>query len=220
MLHGPMKNIMTWEQALLSESSRWPRGRAQAGLMRAIENDDLDEVERILSSGADPNLPSWVEEMADDPDEAWELPLLHAVEHRSSLEVVEALLDAGADPNHADKVVSTTALHIAASSWQEDLVGVLLERGSDPGARDQRGYTPLQRLLQRFRSLRMEKYHPAMDRARESARLLVLNGGDLADFQGPEEIMDLFKGDIDWLPEGPVKAKLQRMKRGKSAFGM
>jgi hypothetical protein len=32
--------------------------------------------------------------------------------------------------------------------------------------------------------------------------------------------MGLFDGDLDWMPEGEMKAKIRRMKRGKSAFGM
>ena len=39
-------------------------------------------------------------------------------------------------------------------------------------------------------------------------------------FKTHEEVMEFFDGDVSWMPDGPFAAKLKRMQRGKSAFGM
>jgi hypothetical protein len=53
---------------------------------------------------------------------------------------------------------------------------------------------------------------------------LIACGADPAHaFSSTEEILSFFDGDLSWLPgmpEGPMKDKLKRMQRGKSAFGM
>ena len=42
----------------------------------------------------------------------------------------------------------------------------------------------------------------------------------LDEFKSPEGLLRFFDGDIDWMPEGPMKSKLVRLKRSKQAFGM
>ena len=52
------------------------------------------------------------------------------------------------------------------------------------------------------------------------AKLLIQRGADpFKAFKDPQKIIEFFKGDIDWMEE-PLKTKLKRMQRGKSAFGM
>lgn len=38
-------------------------------------------------------------------------------------------------------------------------------------------------------------------------------------FNGPQEIVDFFGNDIEWMPEN-LKQKIRRMIEGKAAFGM
>lgn len=64
------------------------------------------------------------------------------------------------------------------------------------------------------------------------AKLLIEKGADLfetfggdrdgfEDYGGnPYMIYDYFKGDIDWWPEGSLKTRLKKMKRGKAMFGL
>lgn len=130
---------------------------------------------------------------------------------------VEELLDRGADINSADPGNGRTALHKAASSGNEAMAKLLLGRGADPNQGDMHGNPPLY--------LHMEQQPEpgdghGMEEHMSFTRLMVLNGADpFKAFDTPEDMMEYFRGDLDWMPEA-LRAKIKRMQRGKSAFGM
>lgn len=54
-------------------------------------------------------------------------------------------------------------------------------------------------------------------------QLISIGADPMTEFGTAEELVSFFDGDFSWvtgMPEGPVKDKLLRMKKGKSAFGM
>ena len=57
------------------------------------------------------------------------------------LEAVKLVLDKGADVNAAD-FFGTTALHVAAQQGAIDVIQLLLERGANKKAKDERDRTP------------------------------------------------------------------------------
>lgn len=112
-----------------------------------------------------------------------------------------------ADVNSKDPHTWMTALHNAAREGHKKVVGFLLDNGAAIDLEDSFGDTPLGHAVERKR--------------RGVSRLLIQRGADpFKAFKDPNEIVEFFQGDIDWWPEGPLKTKLQRMQRGKSAFGM
>lgn len=61
------------------------------------------------------------------------------------------------------------------------------------------------------------------DNKQVASGLIGCGADPMSAFNSPEEILSFFDGDLSWvqgMPEGPLKAKLKRMQRGKSAFGM
>lgn len=127
--------------------------------------------------------------------------------YQGNMEEVEILLGKGADVDARDNYSRTTPLHRAATRDNRGLVSLLLDRGAQVDAMDAHGRTPLHVAV---------RWHNT-----DTAKLLILRGADpFKAFDGPEEILKFFKGYIDWMEEGPLKTKLLRMQRGKSAFGM
>lgn len=120
---------------------------------------------------------------------------------------VKRLLDRGAEVDARDED-GQTSLHWAAwyGEYHIDIARLLLDKGADPNAAADDGRTPL---------------HLAVVNGNTSnAKLLIQRGADpFKAFDGPEEVIEFFGGDIDWMPED-IKAKLRRMQRGKQAFGM
>jgi len=130
---------------------------------------------------------------------------------------VEELLDRGADINSEDPGNGRTALHKAAFLGNEQMARMLLGRGADPNQGDMHGNPPLY--------LHMEQQpEPGDEHGMEDhmsfTRLMVLNGADpLKAFDTPEDMMEYFRGDIEWMPEA-LRASIRRRIRGKQAFGM
>ena len=95
----------------------------------------------------------------------------------------------------------------AAEKGNTNIVADLLDMGAQVDARNPFGWTVL--------------HWAATNGHTDTAMLLILNGADhLKAFKDPANIIEFFKGNIDWWPEGEPKAKLKRMARGKQAFGM
>ena len=92
---------------------------------------DINEVRRLLESGANPNI--------KDPtydEDAW-TPLLYASSY-GFYEVSNLLLDYGADPNIPDDW-GQTPLMWASYKGHEEIVRLLLESGADPNIKDDDG---------------------------------------------------------------------------------
>ncbi len=130
-------------------------------LLLAVSKGALNEVSRLLASGANPNL----QDKGKTP--------LHLAVPTGAVNVVKMLLKAGADPNVRDGQGRTvlhlaeigslifevllvsradpniayeggaTPLHRAVSKGIVDAVGALLEAGADPNVRDGQGVMPL-----------------------------------------------------------------------------
>ena len=61
------------------------------------------------------------------------------------------------------------------------------------------------------------------DNKQVASGLIGCGADPMSAFNSTEQILSFFDGDLSWLPgmpEGPMKDKLKRMQRGKSAFGM
>lgn len=101
-------------------------------LHRAVENENLAVVLRLLEGGANP----------DARADRGETPLHQAARGGSDSTVLAALLAAGADVNARDDE-GGTPLHAAARNRGPATISALLAAGADPEARDGRGSTPL-----------------------------------------------------------------------------
>ena len=97
----------------------------------AAKDGRVEDVERLLAAGDDPNAPDI------DGDNA-----LHAAVRWGRAAVVEVLLSHRADPN-ARGLYGMTPLQIAVSEGQSDTAGALLRHGADPNARDLFGKSAL-----------------------------------------------------------------------------
>ena len=172
------------------------------------------------------------------------LALLHAAEQRN-IEDCRKWLDAGADANSTD-AYGRTALHVVLKSPFKkitvDIVRLLLERGTDPTLRDDRGKTALG-----YAARNMEAH------TRKIIRMLVDAGADVnsssvgyepepitiaVGFNNGDAVKELIELGADftrmfpslefmknWFVDGlnwasdEVKAKIMRRYRGTSAFG-
>ena len=102
-------------------------------IQKVNDGDDLEIVQMLLNSGADPN--SFVTNSFDSDEGFWKrTALLEAIEH-DNLAMVKKLISAGADANPGVRVdVSGTPLQIAAKRGSIDIVYLLLEHGADVNA--------------------------------------------------------------------------------------
>ena len=101
--------------------------------IQKVKGDDLEIVQMLLNSGADPN--SIVTNSFDFYQGFGKrTALLEAIEH-DNLAMVKKLISAGADANPGIRVdVSRTPLQIAAERGSIDIVLLLLEHGADVNA--------------------------------------------------------------------------------------
>lgn len=99
-------------------------------LCSAIEQDDLETIERLVKGGEDINAIDFDHEAT---------PLEKAAEE-SNAEAVRLLLDLGAAPNGA---MISPALLIAATNGDTEIVKLLLDNGAGPNETDEDGVTPL-----------------------------------------------------------------------------
>jgi ankyrin repeat protein len=132
-------------------------------LKHACFEGDLDEVRRLLDSGADPNStdehgsgtlmtfqPAMVEYLLSrgaDPNVQTNengSSVLAGLAYMNALECVRLLLRAGADPNRGRDASGETPLHHAVATDESDrtpLVKLLLDHGADPNAKTKPGVT-------------------------------------------------------------------------------
>ena len=127
-------------------------GSGDSPLILTVENGNLDIINFLLDSGADPNL-------ATDSY----TPLVASVRATRN-DILDILLQRGADVNGQTLVSHWTALHAAASHEYTNHVAALLHHGADPNAVDRWGRTPL---------------HVAISSSDlETTQLLITSGGD------------------------------------------
>ncbi len=109
---------------------RFRHPRATRLLHHACEKNDLSEIERLISEGADINARS-------QESDGGRVPLEDAIEY-GCLEAVRLLLRQGAGVNVRNRR-GRTPLRLAAMMGYEDIVQELLANGADVNARDDYG---------------------------------------------------------------------------------
>jgi ankyrin repeat protein len=86
-------------------------------LYEAVEQNDFDEVKRLLDLGASPNT----------DDDGWTVLMLACAEGYK--EIAELLIDRGAEVNAKDED-GNTALYFATLEEHEDIIELLKENGA------------------------------------------------------------------------------------------
>ncbi len=104
-------------------------------LVDAVEQNNVEIVDAILSTGEDPNITGKFDTSA-----------LHRAAFHGNYEILKMLIDAGADVNMAD-YGGASPLHIAARTGNKDVAEELLKDGADINSVDGQGYTPLHRSI-------------------------------------------------------------------------
>lgn len=101
-------------------------------LHHAVAQNNLDEVRRLITIGADVNHRNRFGQTA----------LMRASWHRG-LRVMRCLLNAGADIDRQDQDSARSALMYAVWNDKPDNLRLLLQRGANPDLRDREGWTAL-----------------------------------------------------------------------------
>jgi ankyrin repeat protein len=111
-------------------------------LFAAIDRNSIDEVEALLSGGADPNValsipPYWLPlEAAIEQEE-------HGGTSGQALNMVQLLIDHGADVNAWDREHHLTPLLKAMDFENRDVIQALIRAGADPNETNREGLTSL-----------------------------------------------------------------------------
>jgi ankyrin repeat protein len=134
-------------------------------LHRAVIADDIDQVESIMSKGADINgrgRQNWTP--------------LHSALFYGTQEMAELLISKGADVNAQDER-GNTPLHFAAIKGKNDAASLLIDKGVNINAKTQAGQTPL---------------FLAADKSRwDIVKLLVSKGADVNAQVGSENALSI-----------------------------
>ena len=103
-------------------------------------------------------------------------------------------------------------IHYAAESTSIEAMEILLDAGAETEAVNKEGRTPI---------MILGTLYTLSDDMIKAIKLLITRGADpFKRFSSPQEFIDFFDGDIDWMPDGDLKRKLQLMKRSKKMFGV
>lgn len=235
-----MNNIKGYAQVLLENiSSRQEQMELDDDLIHAVRMNRIFDVKMLLDRGADPD--GW---MDGDTPLSWAAQKSHVNIMAALLDagadpnievrrmgrsvsilgvamsvgvcdaiypMMELLLDAGADPNGVNSFGRTGLAILAANNdgnW--DRYDLLFMYKADPNIPDDDGHVPLHWPF---------KYMTGADRG--IAKILILNGAD--PFKAgvdPLQVLELFDGDVDWMPDGPIKNQILRSKKSKNLFGI
>ena len=114
------------------------QGRPRLLFLRAIDEEDLNAVSRLLEAGIPPTVPSF---MMDPPSTA----LHHAIERRNP-QIVAKLLEAGAIEGLQDHSIVAEYLNAALVCGSATILSHLLHAGAAPN--NASPLTPLQKVLQ------------------------------------------------------------------------
>lgn len=124
---------------------------AEKKLRISANMNNVEAVERLLGSGANPN-------SIDDHQRT----ALHFGAAKGYDDVVRVLLQNGADPNQKD-ALGNTALHLAACTNHIGVVTLLLRAGTDVAQLDNNGRTPMQLAQSKLKMLQRRKNQGAAE---------------------------------------------------------
>lgn len=166
--------------------------------LTAAREGDIESCRFLLDQGANID--------AQD-DYGGETALYLAVE-RSYIDIVRLLIERGADPNLSEWEFVGTPLSLAVGMENDDITEMLLGSGrcneKTLNGASEAAFVQGNRDL--LKTLMIFSFKKGFD--------------PIGFFTGDLDVLfKFFDGDVDWMPE-VLKAKLQRMRRGKSAFGM
>ena len=129
-------------------------------LIRAVDNNNTEIFNTLLSQGVDVNLSEY-DGMT---------PLIHAC-LKNNLLMVNRLIEAGADINKQN-IYGNTALHMAAKFSNIEIIFDLLSAGADPFAINKFGDTPLDR------AIFLKRERPIIDALKRAMNEIVLTTSD------------------------------------------
>lgn len=166
---------------------------------------------------------------------------LHAA-RVGNIEDCKRLLSHGANINSQDEYGGQSALYWSVNNEHTEMVGFFIEQGADPNLKDwEYDETPVklavdmddhEALSAMIASERCSK--ETLKEAIEAAHmennrkcLIMLlwfcmeREMDLEEMfpGGEKELFDAVGGNIDWMPEGPMKDKFKRMQKVRNIFG-
>lgn len=131
------------------------RNIVSSTILEAIESGDIENMAKVLASGADPNaiiLANYYDlEVRITPLQAAIRELRPAGEPRrvGHIETIVLLLRHGAQVDGRAGPVDTTPLLLAVEMRHIEAVRILLAAGADPNVRDDEGYSPLRICVQK-----------------------------------------------------------------------
>lgn len=151
-------------------------------LLQAVENQNIQEVKRLIETGANLNYnenfkkqaPIYIAVQRKNMDiikllvdagadlnvrnyEGW-TPLIYAVssnEDETSLKIINLLLEAGADVNLSDNTGQTPIMNVGYKP--ESILKLLLDYGADVNKKDKEGKTPLMHIADTLGTPQMQK---------------------------------------------------------------
>ena len=139
---------------LANHNQSWSQMRtvlAEKKLRMSANLNDVEAVERLLGSGANPNSTDEHKRTA-----------LHFGAAKGYDAVVRLMLQNGADPNQRD-ALGNTALHLAACTNHIGVVTLLLRAGTDMSQIDNNGRTPMQLAQSKLKMLQRRKNQGAVE---------------------------------------------------------
>lgn len=132
--HAVAKGHNEMVEYLLGQGADPKADGNEALLLAPIYAKRLDMLARLLAAGAPANKPA---QSCSDFD------YLVAAATSRSLSIVKLLVKYGADPNGTEGICNQTALLVAASNGDTEIIQVLLEAGADINHRDWNGWSAL-----------------------------------------------------------------------------
>ena len=183
--------------------------------VHAVTTDGITPLLWAAHKGKDPNVIAVLVHAGADANERREIegatvtPLIVAARRRDGTAAMAVLLDKGGNPNLRGHE-GVSALHVAAEYGVLESVALLLDRGGDVFATDDRGRTPLQAASTQFS--RGWDHHGRISNVISVIRVLLENGGDASDLAGqgwtdmhtaallgsdPDEILALIDQGLD-----------------------